>query len=528
MLDQFENHFQSSTELPGPFLNSPRPPVTQEEDGAFLAECSPDELWRMAWHKCAEGVTLPESLDAAETQRLKQHLEAEIKEKATEVWSRWLDSRSRHLTTSSDGGRDAIAKPVELDDRVPYLLEGYGPPTAETNRSALQSAWSRGYDLTCLPKYVVPGCHGKWGVGLFCCKCRLYVAWVQKNKEQASDRSYTISDDGGCLHFCGKDFSVSINSIINGQSNPEAERYDLDSVLECPGLDSAEFTISSFSSQMGSEPSMSGSGCSSIGGTSMNTCDFLLLQNDDCPETLYSLRQQQQISEFPPQHAWQILTPEKSKQQQQMQPMLLSQQQTQLHKMPLQQQEQQLEAKHPSPSRDRWVQPPKNGSMVLKVKSPPLPNWSHPPRDGSSSRPVVPPKVSTTALQMEVEDIRQGLLRNQQGPEIRVDESTTENLGGKIRESQRILGLSSEDPDQAWRTSESLSTQLREPRSGGSGGARKWLEESTNRSKSPPPPPPSQQPLVAHTKPAGVVVPPNWSQPATCSLGATSRKARTG
>merc|ERR1711920_841101 len=69
------------------------------------------------------------------------------------------------------------------------------------------SAQSQGYDPSQLPKYIVCGCHAKWGIGLWCRKCKAYVAWVKKNAWDP-EGSWWISDDGGCAHFGGQVFKT--------------------------------------------------------------------------------------------------------------------------------------------------------------------------------------------------------------------------------------------------------------------------------------------------------------------------------
>eukprot|EP00746_Dinoflagellata_sp_MGD_P029042 gnl/MRDRNA2_/MRDRNA2_168715_c0_seq1.p1 gnl/MRDRNA2_/MRDRNA2_168715_c0~~gnl/MRDRNA2_/MRDRNA2_168715_c0_seq1.p1 ORF type:complete len:483 (+),score=69.52 gnl/MRDRNA2_/MRDRNA2_168715_c0_seq1:134-1450(+) len=81
--------------------------------------------------------------------------------------------------------------------KVPEYLQDYGPPSEDDFWKAETSAYGKGYDVKSLPKEIVPGCHGKWGLGLWCKDCKSYVAWVKKQK----DGNWWISDDGWCDHF---------------------------------------------------------------------------------------------------------------------------------------------------------------------------------------------------------------------------------------------------------------------------------------------------------------------------------------
>lgn len=173
----------------------------------------------------------------------------------------WLDSAITSNTLSAKDWLGGSSPAVNSKEEIPHqtLLNGgtthdvptnqhmstnqqmcndwdLPQPTEETLGSAAQSAWSRGYNLTGLPECIVPGAHGKkWGIALWCLKCKQYVCMMKKEV----DGSYEISEDKGCLHFVAKEF-------VPGGQNREPE-------------DVGEFTQAS-SDQAGS--SMAGAGAS--------------------------------------------------------------------------------------------------------------------------------------------------------------------------------------------------------------------------------------------------------------------------
>lgn len=238
------------------------------EDIRNIDNLSPEDLWKKAWSYICD-------LSAATKEDI---TEDAIFEQSRKVWYYWLqyqeDIGKYHQALSAS----AVQKPETVTamvpvstaatvlehaptqlgrdgpPRLPELLEGdwLQLPTEESIASAHQSAWSRGYNLTCLPECVVPGGHGKWGVALWCRCCNMYIAWLKKATSGNGEMDY--SRDGGCPHFFGP------NYYDLGDGGPDNTNGDGSSGRERQSLPLLESSPSSSPSKSSFPPPRSGMG----------------------------------------------------------------------------------------------------------------------------------------------------------------------------------------------------------------------------------------------------------------------------
>lgn len=82
--------------------------------------------------------------------------------------------------------------------KIPSSLKEYPPPNQGEMDNAMQCALDKGYDVSLLPPGIVPGNQGKWGIGLWCKKCGVYVGRV---KHLPHHQRWFIIDAGLCPHF---------------------------------------------------------------------------------------------------------------------------------------------------------------------------------------------------------------------------------------------------------------------------------------------------------------------------------------
>merc|ERR1712232_1005189 len=79
----------------------------------------------------------------------------------------------------------------------PESMLEYPAPTEDEIHRACMSAYAKDYAYRKLPKGITPGVHGKWGIGLWCKECFIYVAKLKQRR----DSSWVVADAGECPHY---------------------------------------------------------------------------------------------------------------------------------------------------------------------------------------------------------------------------------------------------------------------------------------------------------------------------------------
>eukprot|EP00746_Dinoflagellata_sp_MGD_P032911 gnl/MRDRNA2_/MRDRNA2_17839_c0_seq1.p1 gnl/MRDRNA2_/MRDRNA2_17839_c0~~gnl/MRDRNA2_/MRDRNA2_17839_c0_seq1.p1 ORF type:complete len:847 (+),score=161.34 gnl/MRDRNA2_/MRDRNA2_17839_c0_seq1:221-2542(+) len=244
--------FHSSPSPASPVPEAPK--GLSPQDVASIDSFTPQDLWQKAW-----SFTCDESFGNSNSS------ESEIFNAARTTWYSWLkyqeEIKKHHavLTVGAVLPPQAVTTvtpvrqqaPTQLGRpgpaKLPELLEGnwLADPTEDSMASSLQSAWSRQYDLTCLPECVVPGFHGKWGIALWCRSCGSYVAWLKRSNHSGEMEA---SPDGGCPHFFGPNYYVAGDGGIddlNGSAASTIQRSSAQHSVErqpLPLMDSSPST----------------------------------------------------------------------------------------------------------------------------------------------------------------------------------------------------------------------------------------------------------------------------------------------